>query len=307
MSDIDLSFEQLRQDIFESILSSIGSSSYAHIHNAISYGKDPEQLILPEQEDSVLLGQYGILSMRYMIPNHYPINFNIALTLGRLNYSLKINKSVADDFGITTQSFFDLADEVGIKCGHRCINDEMHFEFYNDPTLVWAPSAINILRSKQLEHAFKEFVRLQAEKLILSISGILANHKIVKPRIPGIYAVIIIRSMGRFDIFEDILMSEFTIISKDNREPLNVLYAVRAKKDTPTPLMQLDAIIDQLSTAGYNCAVRPAWSFSDVHPKIAPIERVVEKIVEVEVEKIVEVEKKEPEIDIAALLTEARM
>lgn len=307
MSDLDLSFEQLRQDIFESILSSLGSNSHVHINNAISYGRDPEQLILPEKEDAILLGQYGTLSLRYMIPNHYPINFNIALTLGRLNYSLKINKGLADDFGILPQSFFDLANEVGIKCGFRCINDEMMFEFYNDPTLVWAPSAINILRSQQLEHAFKEFVRLQAEKIILSIAGILANHKIVKPAPVGFYAVILVRSMGRFDIFEDILKNDFIILNKDSREPLNVLYAVRSRKESGAPLIMLDALLDELSTAGYNCAIRPAWSFSEVHQKIAPVETVVERIVEVQVEKIVEVERKEPELDIASLLTEANI
>ena len=73
---------------------------------------------------------------------------------------------------------------------------------------------------------------------------------------------------------------------------------------------------------GYNCAVRPAWSFTNPHPDILPVieERVVEKVVEmekvvekvvevekiIEVEKIVEVDKPAPVLDYAALLREPK-
>ncbi|WOF82164.1 hypothetical protein P5704_025585 (plasmid) [Pseudomonas sp. FeN3W] len=322
MSDIDLSFEQLRHDIFESVLGSLGKNNYTYIHNALVYGRDPEQIILPCREDAMLLSRYGVLSLKYDVPNNYPIYFNISLTLGRLNYSVQAHKDLVEKLDLKI-SLTDLAAELGIKCGCREIHDDLRFEFCNDPTLVWAPTAINILRSPQLEKAFTEFVRLQADKLIVSISGILAGKGIFKETSGGIYALLMVRSMGRSDVLEDIVNADFEILSKDTREPLNVVYSIRARERIQAPLMLLDALKEQLNESGYSCSLRPAWGFTGTHPMIDPIikekvvevERLVEVEKRVEVERLVEVEKLvevevervPPPLDYSAFLTEPKV
>lgn len=324
MSDIDLSFLQLRQDIFEGILSAIGDKGYTGIHNALVYGRDPEQLIIPKPEDTMLLSQYGVMSLRYPIPNNHDIYINVALTLGRLNYNIQAHKDLVDAIDLK-DGVMALAAEIGIKCGIREIHDEVRFELCNDPTLVWAPTAINILRSPQLEQAFTEFVRLQANKIIVSLSGILASKGIVKPAQKGVYALLMVRSMGRSDILESIVSEHFSVVTKDAREPLNVVYAIRSNEDSEKPLVLFESLTKQLVESGYNVTIRPAWGFSEMSEMIMPlvteriveVERLVDKIVEVEklvevekiieVEKIVEVEIKPPVLDMRSLLREPRI
>lgn len=315
MHDIDLSFHQLRQDIFEGLVASLDKSAFVGLHAALIYGRDPDQMILPLKEEVMVLSTYGAILFRYNIPNQFPVYLTVSLTLGRLNYSIRVNESFCDELGLE-KALVDLAHEIGIKCGVRHVNEEVRFEMCNDPSLVWAPTAINILRSQQLEQAFKEFVGLQASRIIFSIGSILASKGIVKDKTPGVYLLLLVRNMGRSDILEDLVREDFDIVSKDTRVPLHVVYSLRSKLDIPTPLILTQSLENRLKEAGYNCTAMPAWGFSEQHEMIQPIviEKEVEKIIEIEVEKIVEVEKRveveveiekaEPPLDFAALLSE---
>ena len=93
MSEIALSFDQLREDIFLSILESIKKTSYSDLHTAILSGKDPRQMLTPRPEDAMMMGKYGTLNLLFNIPEEPPISLSIVLTMGRLAYTIQ-----ADDF-----------------------------------------------------------------------------------------------------------------------------------------------------------------------------------------------------------------
>jgi len=292
MSEIALSFDQLRQDIFEGVLRSLGGESYSQVHTALMYGQDPRTMVLPYIGNCLQLNNYGTLILPFKITNHPDLQLSVVLTLGRLNYTIHAHRDIADICNMR-DSIPALSAELGLKCQQRDVKDGVRFELCNDPTLVWAPTAINILRSPQLEHAFKEFVRLQADRLIAGISEILASHGICKPADAGFYCVALFRNMGFEQEAHDLINEDFEILNIDKRDPLNILYALRSREDTPAPIMMCDGLASRLSERGYTCSIQPSWQNGETHDSLIPY--VTERIV-VET-KLVEVEVKPPEMD----------
>ncbi|MBD8089355.1 hypothetical protein IFT48_05110 [Pseudomonas fluorescens] len=292
MSEIALSFDQLRQDIFEGVLRSLGGDSYSELHTALMYGQDPRAMILPYIGSCIQLNNYGTLILPFKITNHPDLQLSVVLTLGRLNYTIHAHKDIAEICNMRT-TIPELSAELGLKCQQRDVKDGVRFELCNDPTLVWAPTAINILRSPQLEHAFKEFVRLQADRLIAGISEVLASKGICKPADDGIYCVAVFRNMGFEKDAHDLIGEDFEILNIDKRDPMNVLYALQSKKPTPAPIMLCDGLAERLTERGYTCSIQPSWQHGDSHDSMIPF--VTERIV-VETQ-VVEVAVQPPEMD----------
>lgn len=297
MSEIALSFEQLRQDIFEGILRSLGRESYSQVHTALMYGQDPGIMVLPYIDNCLQLNNYGTLILPFKITNHPDLQLSVVLTLGRLNYTIHAHSEIAEicDMRSTIPA---LSAELGLKCHQREVKDGVRFELCNDPTLVWAPTAINILRSSQLEEAFKEFVRLQADRLIAGISEVLSSKGICKPADPGFHCVALFRSMGFEQPAQELIREDFEILSIDKRDPLNILYALRSKEYSPAPISVCNALAERLGEQGYACSILPSWQSGEVHSSLIPF--VTERIV-VET-KLVEVQVQPPEMDWLSML-----
>lgn len=276
MSEIALSFDQLRQDIFEGVLRSLGGDSHSELHTALMYGHDPREMILPNIDDCIQLNNYGTLILAYKIPNHPDLQLSVVLTLGRLNYTIQAHADIVEICEMNC-TIPDLSAELGLKCQRRLVKDGMRFELCNDPTLVWAPTAINILRSPQLEHAFKEFVRLQADRLIAGISEILASNGIIKVADNGVYCVAVFKGMGYEEKAHQIISEDFDILSVDKRDPLNILYALKSHSPSLVPIMLCDGLQERLGEAGYSCTIKPSWHNGQTHGSLIPV--VTEKVI----------------------------
>jgi len=276
MSEIQLSFEQLRQDIFESILRSLEENSYSGLHAALTYNQDPRLMVMPNIDSCMLMNHYGALILPYDIPNHPRLQLTIGLTMGRLTYTVHTHQEMAEacDFNRTMPA---LAAEIGLKCQSRAVNEGARYEFTNDPNLVWAPTTLNVLRAPHLEIAFKEFVRLQADRVISGVSEILAAHGFRKPMVDGSFCVAVFKKLGYDTEARAILEQVFDILSVDSRDPLNVLYSLKTKEQTTAPLLACREIESLLIGAGYTVTLQPCWGFEALHPSIVPTvtERVV--------------------------------
>lgn len=276
MSEIALSFEQLRQEIFEGILRSLGGDAYSEMHMAIMYKVDPRSMIKPNIDDCLQLNSYGTLVLPFKIPNQADLQLSVVLTLGRLNYTLHAHSELADICDMRN-SIPALSSELGLKLNQREVNEGVRFEMCNDPTLVWAPTAINILRSQQLEHAFKEFVMLQADRLIGGLSELLASKGIARSREHGDYCVVVFRNMGYENHAHEIISQDFEILGIDKRDPLNILYSLKSKQPSGAPMLLCDFLAQKLKEAGYGCSVSPSWHHGLTHDSMIPV--VTERIV----------------------------
>jgi hypothetical protein len=276
MSEMQLSFEQLRNDIFERILCSLGENSHSFIHAAAAYGQDPASLILPNIESCMLLGSFGCLVLPYEIPNHPKLTLTVTMTLGRLNYTVMAHDGISRlcDLERAVES---LAFEAGLKFNARHVSEGVRMELSNDTAMVSAPAAINILRQSQLEAAFKEFVQLQADRLIIGIAEILAQHGVRRQDVGGVYCLAVFKHLG-YDTDAKIMLGEhFEILRIDDRDAMNIVYTLRSKEPTLTPLLLCRSVQDTLTEKHYRVHLEPTWGFQSFHESMAPV--VVERIV----------------------------
>lgn len=297
MSELQLSFAQFRANVFNDILSSLTPNSRSFVHAAISYGQDPRLLILPNIECSALIGALGTLVLPYEIPNRANLTLSISMTLGRLNYAINAHDEIVELCNLK-EEIEALALEAGLEYRSRKVTDGVRFELSNDPSVLNAPAAINILRQPQLEVAFQEFVRLQADRLILGLAEVLAKHGFRRPDIEGAYCLAIFKSMGHEANAKDILKEDFEIINSDARDPLNIVYVLKSNEPTTSPLLLCRAMQERLRERGYRVHLQPAWGFDAIHESLVPV--VIERVV-VETRTV---EKEVPEMDWKSLIRE---
>lgn len=258
MSNMELSFEQMREEIFSTILSSLKENSYSDIHTAVLSGYDPRQLILPRPNDSMLLSNYGTLSLVFNIPEHYPITLNIMLTMGRLSYSVQAREDICDKADLSA-NMDSLSNELGLRCDIRKVGKMTRFEFCNEPSLVWANTTLNILQSGQLEDAFKEFVVIQVERLIVAISNIIAAHGMTRKISGGFYALCYVRGMYDVSRIEGIISRYFKILSRDERESSLTLYGIESAETLFNAEHICDTVTEIMEKERINCTFRPVW------------------------------------------------
>lgn len=258
MSLSNLSFDQMREEIFTTILMGLTEDSHSDIQTAVLSGYDPRQLILPRPDDAMLMSQFGTLSIDFKIPHRYPITLNIMLTMGRLSYSLQARRDVSKIARFEENLKF-LSAELGLKCDIRYVRDMVRFEFCNEPSLVWASTTLNILKSGQLENAFKEFVILQVERLKIGISNIIASYGMVKERPEGFYALCYVRDLFNTEDLEAYLEKNFRILAKDSRDPSAVLYGIESKSDLTKAAHICDSVARSLKKKNINSVFRPVW------------------------------------------------
>lgn len=297
MSEMQLSFEQLRNDIFQGILNSLAENSHSYLHAAASYGQDPRYLILPNIGSSMLLNAFGSLILPFEIPNKPKLTLAVSMTLGRLSYTIQASDDVASLCDLAG-SIEQLSLESGLKFQARTVTDGVRLELNNDPGILSAPVAINILRQAQLEIAFKEFVRLQVDRLIIGVAEILAQHGIRRHDASGVYCLAIFKHLGYDTEARMILQEEFDILGVDTRDPLNIVYSLKTKEEALAPLLLCETVQARLTEKLYNAHLMPAWGFHTLNESLAP--KVIEKIV---VETRI-VETQPPEIDWKALIRE---
>lgn len=297
MSEMQLSFEQLRNDIFQGILNSLAENSHSYLHAAASYGQDPRSLILPDIDLCMLLNAFGSLILPFEIPNKPKLTLAVTMTLGRLSYTIQASNEIARLCDLAG-SIEQLALEAGLKFQARSVTDGVRLELTNDPGILSAPVTINILRQGQLEIAFKEFVRLQADRLIIGIAEILAQHGVRQQNAGGVYCLAIFKHLGYDTEARMILQEDFDIVAVDNRDPLNIVYSLKTKEETPAPLLLCETVQARLAEKLYHAHLMPAWGFQTLNESLVP--KVIEKIV-VET-RIVQVMP--PEMDWKALIRE---
>jgi hypothetical protein len=297
MSEMQLSFDQLRNDIFEGILTSLNENSGNFLLCAATYNQDPYDLILPNIETSVILGSLGSLVLSYPIPDKPKLTLTISMTLGRLNYTVQAHDEVLKIMDLDRE-MESLTLEAGLKFHSRRVNEGSRFELLNDGAILSAPAAINILRQAQLEIAFKEFVRLQAGRIIVGLAEILATHGVRRPASEGTYCLAVFKNLGYETEAKMILEESFQILNIDNRDSLNTVYSLRTKGYTPAPLMLCETVQQRLVDQDYRVHIEPAWGFQQTHESLKPV--VVERLV-VETQYV---EKQAPEMDWKALIRE---
>lgn len=254
----NLSFDQMREDIFNTIISGLQEDSYSDIQTAVLSGFDPRQLINPRPSDAMLMSQFGTLSIEFKIPNRYPITLNIMLTMGRLSYSLQARRDVCK-IARFEETLKMLSAELGLRCDIRHVRDMVRFEFCNEPSLVWANTTLNILKSGQLENAFKEFVILQVERLKIGVSNIIAAHGMIKENPEGFYALCYVKDLYNTDELEAFLGQHFHIMGKDDRDPTAILYGIESKSDLSKAIHICDSLVSALKSKGINAVLRPVW------------------------------------------------
>jgi hypothetical protein len=254
MSDIELSFEQLREDIFDDVLSSIRTASFSDLHTVIICGQDPRQLVLPRPDDALLLSQYGTLGLQFNVPGQDSISLNIVLTMGRLGYAVKVHEKMVEHSNLG-HKLKGLAGELGLHCDVHHVGQMVRHEYCNEPSLVWASTTLDILRSDQLEDAFKEFVLLQVDRLIIGIANLLAAAGFVEEAPAGEFAICQIRHAHNQLEAEQILNKHFEIVTKDERNPTNVLYGLVSENESGIERLcrQVQA---ELKNEGYVSAFR---------------------------------------------------
>lgn len=261
MSEIALSFDQLREDIFLSILESIKKTSYSDLHTAILSGKDPRQMLTPRPEDAMMMGKYGTLNLLFNIPEEPPISLSIVLTMGRLAYTIQ-----ADDFVVEkadlTNTLIELGAELGLRCDYRKVGGTVRFEYANESATMSTAETISILSSTQVEHAFKESVLLQVDRLIIGVANIVGAAGMLKSIPPGFFAICLVRSAHDEFEAEELLSQHFDIIAKDARDPLNVVYGLISIDPDAKPLATCRDVEFVLRDAQFNCAFRPTWKFT---------------------------------------------
>lgn len=260
MSEIALSFDQLREDIFISILESIKKTSYSDLHTAILSGKDPRQMLTPRPEDAMMMGKYGTLNLLFNIPDEPPISLSIVLTMGRFAYTVQADDYVVDKADLT-RTLIELGAELGLRCDYRKVGGTVRFEYANESTTMSTAETISILSSTQVEHAFKESVLLQVDRLIIGVANIIGAAGMLKSVPPGFFAICLVRSADDEFHVEDLLRGHFDIIAKDSRDPLNVVYGLISIDPDAKPLATCRDVEGILREAQYNCAFRPTWKF----------------------------------------------
>ncbi len=261
MSEMLLSFEQLREDIFSDILESLKRTSYSDLHTAILSGKDPRQMLIPRPEDSMMMGKYGTLNLLFNIPDELPISLNIVLTMGRLAYTIQTDNFIARKANFT-ETLVDLGAELGLRCDYRALGGSVRFEYSSDGSSMSTSETISILSSTQLENAFKESVLLQVDRLVIGVANLIANAGILKSVPPGFFAICLIKSAHDEDKAEDLLREDFKIIAKDVRDPLNVVYGLISNSHDAKPLATCGSVEFKLRQHGFNCAFRPTWKYA---------------------------------------------
>lgn len=225
MSITDFSFEQLREEIFNNVLESLKPQSYSDIHSALHSGFDPRQLVMPRPVDAYLAHQYGLLSLQFRIPHEFPLSLTIMLTMGRLGYSIQVHDQISKRASLKTK-FQELALELGLRCDTRDVARMTRFEYCNEPSLVWSNTTIDILTSRQLEYAFKEFVGLQVDRMIIGIANILAAAGMLYKVPDNQFALCMIRRSVNESAMETALEEHFRIVARDVRDPKNKIYGL---------------------------------------------------------------------------------
>lgn len=297
MSEMQLSFEQLRSDIFQGILNSLADNSHSYLHAAASYGQDPRLLILPNIGSCMQLNAFGSLILPFEIPNKPKLTLAVTMTLGRLSYTIQASNELAELCDLV-QSVEHLSLEAGLKFQARTVTDGVRLELTNDPGILSAPVTINILRQAQLEVAFKEFVRLQVDRMIIGVSEILAQHGVRRPDAGGVYCLAIFKHLGYDSEVRMILQEEFDIVSVDTRDALNIVYSLKTKESTAAPLLLCETVQARLADKLYHVHLMPTWGFQALNESLVP--KVIEKIV-VETRTV---EVQPPEMDWKALIRE---
>lgn len=261
MSEIALSFDQLREDIFLSILESLKKTSFSDLHTAILIGKDPRQMLTPRPEDAMMMGKYGTLNLLFNIPEEPPISLSIVLTMGRLAYTIQADGFVVEKAELT-KTLLELGAELGLRCDYRKVGGNVRFEYANETAKMSTSETISILSSTQVEQAFKESVLLQVDRLVIGVANLIGAAGMLKSIPPGFFAICLVRSAHDEFEAEQLLGEHFDIIAKDARDPLNVVYGLISIDPEAKPLATCADVEYRLREAGFSCAFRPTLKFS---------------------------------------------
>lgn len=273
MSAIALSFEQLREAIFRGILESLNRKSYSDLHTAVLSGKDPRQIVLPRPEDAMYMGNYGTLSLNFIIPDEYPLSLNIGLTMGRISYSVQAESYLCERQGVR-QGLVDLGAELGLRCDWRKLRKVERFEFSDDRNVITTEDTLNILKTHQLETAFKEFFILQVDRLVIGIASLLADAGVHKEIPAGIFAICVVTSGHTEEEVAAELREDFTIIARDTRDSAHIVYGLVSAKEDAKPILTCGTAESRLRKSGIECTFRPTFKFmsidDDCHSLLSP-------------------------------------
>lgn len=271
MSAIALSFEQLREAIFRGILESLHRKSYSDLHTAVVSGKDPRQIVLPRPEDAMYMGNYGTLSLNFNIPDEYPLSLNIGFTMGRISYSVQVESYLCERTGVR-HGLVDLGAELGLRCDWRQMRKVERFEFSDDRNVVSTEDTLNILQTHQLETAFKEFIILQIDRLVIGIASLLADAGVHKEIPPGIFAICVVNSGNSEEQVEAQLRENFTIFARDTRDSSHVVYGLVSVKDDAKPILTCGTAESRLRKAGIECTFRPTFKFTSIDDECSGVQ-----------------------------------
>lgn len=263
MSSIALSFEQLRDAIFRGILESLQRNSYSDLHTAVVSGKDPRQIVLPRPEDAMCMGNYGTLSLNFNIPDEYPLSLNIGFTMGRISYTVQVESYLCERAGVR-QGLVDLGAELGLRCDWRQMRKVERFEFSDDRNVVSTEDTLNILQAHQLETAFKEFIILQVDRLVIGIASLLSDAGVHKEIPSGIFALCVVNSGQTEEDFCKEISDYFTIFACDSRDPSHVVYGLVSVNEDAKPIQTCSTVESRLRKAGIECTFRPTFKFMSI-------------------------------------------
>ncbi|WP_338924170.1 hypothetical protein V0M98_38795 (plasmid) [Pseudomonas silesiensis] len=260
MSEITLSFEQLREAIFGGILDSLVKKSYSDLHTAVISGKDPRQIILPRPEDAMHMGNYGTLNLNFNIPDEYPVSLTIVLTMGRIAYTVQAESHLCQR-GNLRQGMFDLGVELGLNCDWRVVRGVERFEYSDSQNLLSTEDIMNILGAPQLEFGFKEFMTLQVDRLVIGVANLLADAGLHREVPAGFFALCVMDSFNNEHLAEAILKEKFHIFAKDARDSKHTVYGLVSVSDDAKPLKTCASVAARLRVAGFECAFRPTFKY----------------------------------------------
>jgi hypothetical protein len=260
MSGFTLSFEQLREAIFSGILDSLTKKSYSDLHTAVISGKDPRQIILPRPEDAMLMCNYGTLNLNFNIPDEYPVSLTIVMTMGRIGYTIQAESHLCER-GNLRQGLFDLGVELGLTCDWRSVRGVERFEYSDAHNLFSTEDIMNILAAPQLEFGFKEFMKLQVDRLVIGVATLLADAGLHKEVPPGFFALCVMDSVINEQMAEAILQEKFFIFSKDDRDSQHTVYGLVSLSNSAKPLKTCEAVASRLRVCGFDCSFRPTYKY----------------------------------------------
>jgi hypothetical protein len=148
-----------------------------------------------------------------------------------------------------------------LTCDWRSVRGVERFEYSDAHNLLSTEDTMNILAAPQLEFGFKEFMKLQVDRLVIGVATLLADAGLHKDVPPGFFALCVMDSVINEAMAESILREKFFIFSKDDRDSKHTVYGLVSLSNDAKPLKTCESVASRLRVCGFDCAFRPTFKY----------------------------------------------